>query len=298
MKVKRLMGMLAAVLPSVMVVAFASLTATPAFAGVEMATEIIDLAGGGANAPRQARMIADKDQLRMDRAQGRVLIFRGDRNLAWTIDTHTSTYVEIDRGTMQQMRGQVDAARGQVTAELDKLPPEQRAQVEKMTGGAATGGAAPAAVPTREAPRVIPSGKTDTVGGISCREVEVTRGKEKESEICVADWAAAGIAKADLEGFRKLVAFQEEMTRGIGISSESADGEQALALYEQLDGVPVRVRTFKGGAPRTEMRILKIEKKALDPALFEVPAGYTKRTMPGSAALGAPRARPPVPSAR
>jgi hypothetical protein len=262
---------------------------SPARAGIELSTEIAEVGPDATAKPgRSGRMLLEGDRLRMEMARPNggpdaksVMIYRGDRNLLWSFDDKRHTYTEVDRDRMQALRAKSEAARAQMRAELDKLPPGKREQAQRMLA------ASDAAAATREPPTIKETGRTATVGGLPCHEVEVSRGGVKESEICVANWKAAGVAKTDLAAIHELGAFQEQALGGIQPRSQ---GDDVLDLFDGLDGLPVRVRTFKVGVPRTEFRIVKIEHKALDAKVFEPPEGYQKRTfsvsLPGA---GRPR---------
>lgn len=246
-----------------------------------------------ANVTRSGRILLDgENRVRMEIAKPSptgdaksVMIYRGDREVVWTVDDKRRTYTEVDRARMTALRDQSSAAREKMRAELDKMPPEKRAQMSRMLA------AADAKEPERGPPTIKSTGRSDKIGGLACQEVEVSRGDVKESEICVADWKAAGVTKADLAAIRKLGTFQDETLGGMQARRE---GGNALELFDSLDGLPVRVRTFRGGQLKAEFRVVKVEHKPLDPKLFDPPDGYTKRefsiSMPGA---GRPRSRKP-----
>lgn len=239
---------------------------------------------------RPGRMVLDGDRVRMEMARPggikSVIIYRGDRNVVWSVDDKRKSYTEVDGARMQAVRAESEAAREKMRGELDKLPPDKRVQMQRMLA------AAEAATAKREPPSLKETGRTDKVGALACHEVEVSRGGTKESEICVADWKAAGVTKEDLAPVRKLGAFQDS-TMG---SQARGQGDDVLDLFDGLDGLPVRVRTFRGGQPRTEFRVVKVEHKPIDAKLFDPPDGYAKRefaiSMPGAA--GKPRTKPPA----
>jgi hypothetical protein len=268
-------------------------------AGIELTTEI---GGTGAAAqgqpkpPRSGRMLLDGDRVRMEvtgtgpKGDAKtVMIYRGDRNVMWSVDDTRKAYTEIDAARMQAMRAQSDAARAQMRGGLDKLPPAERARMQAMLAAADAKGAG------REPPTIKETGRADKVGALACHELEVSRGGVKESDICVADWKAAGVTKADLTPVGKLGRFQSEAFGGMQARGESDD---VLELFDSLDGLPVRVRSYHGGQLRAEFRVVKVERKPLDTTLFDVPEGYQKRafavSMPGApkapGAAGAPAA--------
>ncbi len=282
-------------------------TAAPpaAAAGVELSTEISDPSAAATAKPaRPGRILIDGERVRMemtgsspagdakaaDAKAGEakaVMIYRGDRDLVWSVDEKRRTYMQIDRARMQAMRAQSDASRAKMRAELGKLPPAEQARMQAMLA------ATDAQAAEREPPTIKETGRTDKVGGLACHEIEVSRGGKKESEICVADWKAAGVTKADLAPVRKLGTFQQEALAGLQARREGGD---VLELFDALDGLPVRVRSFRAGQLRAEFRVVKVEHKGLDPKLFDVPEGYHERNFSVSVP-GAPGAHPVAPGA-
>jgi hypothetical protein len=259
--------------------------AVAARAGIELTTELADVteaAQAQSRPPNPGRMMLDGNRLRMELTRpdktNAVLIFRGDRNVMWSVNEKRRTYTEVDRARMQAMVAQSDATRKQMEKDFDKVPPEKRMEMLRLLAQGAP-------KKKREPPTIRPTGRSDKVGGVPCHEVEVLRDGEKLREVCVADWKAAGVTKDDLSALRDLNTFEDDTVGTIGGRSQ----DDALELFETLDGLPVRVRTFRAGKPRTELRVVKVEHKAIDAQVFEVPAGYSKRefkvTMPGQRGL-------------
>jgi hypothetical protein len=259
-------------------------TPPPASAGVVLTTELVDAKAEAQQQsvpPRPGRMLLDAERVRMEMAPSaasetpRVLIYRADRDLVWTVDEKRRTYSEMDRAVMQDMQAQM-------RANLGKMPPAQRTKMQAMLAAGEK--------KERDRPTITPTEREDKVGGLACREFEVSRAGKKESEVCVAEWRVAGVTKADLEVVRKLGAFQED---AFGGGQARSGGEDVLTIFDELDGIPVRVRSFRADQPRSEFRVVKIERKPLEPKLFEVPDGYTKRTLPGTRRAPAPAAARP-----
>jgi hypothetical protein len=100
---------------------------------------------------------------------------------------HQTYYVEnglvrmdtkMDKSAMQQ-------AGQQMEQELAKMPPEQRAMVEKMMGGA---GKPPAASPSQEG-TWTDTGQTETVGKYTCHLCESRFNGQLETQFCVVPTA-------------------------------------------------------------------------------------------------------------
>jgi hypothetical protein len=108
--------------------------------------------------------------------------------------------------------------------------------------------------PPPEPPKVTKTGKKDKVAGYTCEEWDVENQDKTKLELCVADQGASF--------------FHLPLT---GIPTE-----HAWAL-ELLDGkhFPLRgVAYEKDGTESGRVEVTKIDKRSLDAAEFEVPAGY------------------------
>jgi hypothetical protein len=73
---------------------------------------------------------------------------------------------------------------------------------------------------------------------------------------------------------RELAAFAAEVGDLLP-RSMSGEGLDALVLVEQVQGVPLRVRTWPKDAPPTESRIVRAVPKRFGPERFQAPAGYS-----------------------
>lgn len=275
------------------------LVAAPAYAGVELQTETTvqgSSPSGGAVAGKAlaGRLLIDGDRVRIEGIPGGAsrhagaMVFRPDRQVLWVLDESDRQYVEMSPATAQAMRSTMDAARARMKEELGKMKPEQRAMVERAmkAQGLPLDAAAPAGATAAEPIAVKPTGKSDSVAGVACREFEVVRGKAKVAETCVAAWATVGVAKGDLDGLRKLALFQNEIFTKVGFQGVAGPApNDSFAMMDQLDGLPIRIRTFRDGALASETRVVKVGRREVDASLFELPAGYKPRALlPGAPA--------------
>ena len=100
-------------------------------------------------------------------------------------------------------------------------------------------------------PTVDKTGKTDTVAGYSCDIWKVSEASGEKADVCVAK----------------------------GISFPSL-GRHAGWMSSLEGGFPLRAVTFDAtGKEKSRMEVTKVEKKSLDDAQFQVPAGYTTQNM-------------------
>ncbi|HKE47695.1 MAG TPA: hypothetical protein VKB52_06495, partial [Rhodanobacteraceae bacterium] len=163
----------------------------------------------------------------------------------------------IDEGMLRKMMEQ----------SLAQMPPEQRAQVEKMmANGAMPMPGMPNAHASKPAapPRIDRDGGTIDVDGIACTRREHLRGEEMLREDCYATATTLRLGEAE--------------TKRLGRFSKSIQTWAASLVPEGMQQPPddrVLVRRVCYAAGKESGRAtLAIENAAISPARFEVPAGY------------------------
>jgi len=135
--------------------------------------------------------------------------------------------------------------------------------VETLRDAPAQGAGQPA--PGRPAAR--DRGKTATVGGMPCREYEVTT-----DEAVIVGCVASG--QRPLE--RAVRAFAER-TQAAFSGGEDQGYDDEDALWEQ--GLPVRTQRFNLETGYDAEEIVAVERKPIAADQFVVPAGFTKKTV-------------------
>lgn len=279
--------------------------ATGARAGVVIDMEFVRMEAGSGPAGKTAsgadgerreretsgRLYVDGRQVKMqgdlsspDRSSASVL-YRPEPAAILVLDERDRSYVELDRTQARGISEQMAGARAEMQKALEGMRPEDRARAEKaiaqMGGAFANRSAGGAAAKAPERIEATANGKSDEVSGFSCREFEISRGSAKLGTACVAAWSEIGVDAADLAGLRQFAAFQREMIGQMGLGSAEALGTEAYEVMDQVGGLPVRTRLGDGSSGVVLTRVVAIERKEIEDAVFEVPAGYTKRaTLP------------------
>jgi hypothetical protein len=259
-----------------------------ATAGVVVHTESEAPKGGAKDAkPRyQGEFYVEGDRVRLQGtsreadgvAEGTVL-FRPKPEALIFLDANEKSYMEMTRDDAKRIGASIEAARSQMAAQLDKMTPEQRAIVEQAMAGVGGVGKGPKPKKAHEPAKATATGASDKVGEWTCKVYDVSRGTTKIAEACVASWGDLGFTQADVDGLRKLSAFQHQLFTEVNVEGfDAAPGTEAFEVMDQVQGFPVRVRTVATKQPLA-MHVVKVERKPLDAKLFEVPAGYTKRAM-------------------
>jgi hypothetical protein len=224
-----------------------------------------------------ATSYAQQGSLRIEsgNANGTVLIFKD--NILYTLNTQKQTYIQMDRASLQRMVEQLGPAMKRMQDMLSMVPPEQRAALEKKFGIPPGAGSGKPSVQS-----VRKTGRNEKVAGYACSISESLRDDVVSGETCVAASKAVPGSQEFLDASSQVVAFLKAATEGVDSPwiRQIVDGQ--LEDYSQLDGIPVRTRRFDAGKPVTESTLQTISTKALPATLFEVPAGYTKKDLPGA----------------
>lgn len=278
-------------LTAVVLTAFAS----AADAAVVVLTESEATAPPAPGAAQQAKpqyrgtMYLDGERVRIEgtsvtkdgEMEGTVL-FRAQPESFVFLDSGNKSYTEMTREDAKRIGGALDSARKQMQAQLAKMSPEQRKLVEQAMAG--MGGdmlmKAPPPKQAIEPAKAVANGTTDKVADRACKGFDVTRGGKKIAEACVASWGDLGVSQKDVDGLRKMTAFQQQMLAEVNFEGlQAAPGAEAFEVIDQLQGFPLRVKTGLGGKRPMAMRVVKIERKDVDPKLFTVPQGWTKKDL-------------------
>jgi hypothetical protein len=176
--------------PFVIACAVIVLLCSPAWAGVVIEMEVAE--SGSSGQAEMDTVYAQGEMLRVDPHPRKgdkktTMIFR-DETL-WVVDHGKKVCQKIDKKDMEELSAQMGDAMKQMEAELAKMPPEQRAMVEKMMKDRMPGGMAEAG---QEAPaRRMEVGGTEQVGDYSCTLHTTYAGDEKVGEVCAAGSDAA-----------------------------------------------------------------------------------------------------------
>lgn len=239
-------------------------------AGTVMEMQMRDLANANAT-PTAIVTQAQDGRMRVEMKPGQgVMIFKDE--VIYNVTAKDKSYTAIDRAAMKRMADKINPALKQMQEQLAKMPPEQRAQMEKMMGNSMPGMGA-------SAPREVrKTGRAGKAAGHSCTYVEVLAGGVLEEEYCVVAPGALKGSQELIEASKKIGAMMQEM-----LSSLNAPWLQEMAdrqpNFDKLGGIPVMSRHFSNGKPAHESTLQSLRSESLPAALFEIPAGYTRKEM-------------------
>jgi hypothetical protein len=205
--------------------------------------------------------------------EGRSSIIKGDT--MYIVDEKEKSYMVLDQATMEQLGKQLNAKMEQLKEQMAKLPPEHRAQMEQMMGIQADGEAFKWEV------EAVDTGKSDKVEGRACKIWDVSRNDKLDDQLCVVPYSSLP-GKEDFQStFRGFAKVFENMGKSIPSFAGMMNSE--FSALAKVNGFPVRTRSYDNGRLGDDERIVKVWREETIPAtMFEVPAGYTQKKMPGA----------------
>ena len=231
----------------------------------------------------------DTDKLKVV-APDTTIIFRADTNRLWVVMPEQRSYTEMTPETMQQMSGQLagaqaqlNAAQAQLQAQLAQMPPEQRAMMQQMLAGRGIPGLGgpPGAASAPPQISFAKAGGGKTVASWSCENYAKTVNGQKEEDLCIAPVTATGITAADVQVFDKFSAFMQPILSSPMVPKMSYMSWNDMNKAVGFAGLPLDSTTYLQGRPAIQQTVIKIERTTIAAGTYDLPAGLTKRDMPG-----------------
>ncbi|MBI4459031.1 MAG: DUF4412 domain-containing protein [Acidobacteria bacterium] len=269
-------------LPAAAMTAVAVFLAYTAQAGVIVQQQ--ERQPGSSNPAGSATLYVEAGKLRMEtkgpQGEDTAMIFDQAKQVMWMVDRKAGTYYEMTAADVQKMgqgmgqaMGQMSEMMKQMEAEMANMPPEQRAMMEQMMkqqmggmGGMGRPGAAPQIT-------VQDKGQNDKVGPYTCSLYDVMAGGQRTQEVCAAPLDQALLQQPEYQTFQAMADFYEPLRRNL------PQGGWGVSGASQIQGFPVRWRSYQGNQVTSEWEVVKAERQNLDPALFTLPSGLKKQDM-------------------
>lgn len=207
--------------------------------------------------------------------RGQYTIFRDEQ--MFIVEPKQRSYRVMDKATMEAMGRRMADMRRQMEARMAKMPPEQRAAMQRMMNGAVPG--AVAAVAKRQ---VQATSRTEAAGGRSCRVWEIYESGAKDEELCVVPPGSLPGGDEFFAAMKNMASMTERMTKAMGGQAGRGEGNYFQEL-KRINGIPVLTRDFQNGRPTHETRMNVVRRESVPDAAFEVPAGFKRLGMgPGT----------------
>lgn len=251
---------------------------SPAFAGLLLSFED----KGAKGEPSSVTLQLEGKKLRVEKRNGGTMIFDGDQQKLWSIDTEQRSYSEITEADAERIREAREKMEAQMKEQMGRMSPEQRMQMEEMMEKMK-----PANEPPRKLTFEAIGGRKKTGHGFSCQPYKVMEEGKAVEETCFIPWKEAGLSIEDFQAFEAF----EQFLRKIG--ADTRNQNRIFHDLKQSPGIPAHVAVVDSGqAIEREQTLTALKRDPIPPSRFVLPEGLQKRptsTAPG----GTVQQRPP-----
>jgi len=181
------------------------------------------------------------------------------------VDPAKREYTVMDEAALDALQRTLDGMMAQVQAQMANLPPEMRAQMSQMMGGAMPGAGGKVSVTTEK------TGRKGQAAGFACEYSRVLIDNEVRAESCLAPADELDLPSADVQAIHAWLAFVRTMAEKAGghvdiDAGMFGDGAQIPLIYRNLDS-------------RSEGVLEEVSHAAVDSASMRVPAGFRERKL-------------------
>lgn len=225
----------------------------------------------------------EDDRMRIDTEKnGKIekIIFRGDKQLMWIIDSESKTYRELSVKEMEDVSKQLSDAQKRMEEQLSQLPPEQREMMKKMMEQQGVAFQKVFEQPPVEKTIYTLSKSGQQVGQwVTDQYVGKVKGKTQE-EVWLAKIEQMKLQKEFNTLSESMSQFFQKMFKKMPISQVPDFGimDAKSRMEEGLgDGFPVQTINYVGGVPTHKSTVHSIKEERIPASFFEVPAGYEKK---------------------
>ena len=208
-------------------------------------------------------------KLRVENPNGGVMIFDGEQQKLWSIDTRQKVYSEITEADAARIKETREKMEKQMRDQMGKMPPEQREQMEQMLEKMKQD--------SSDAPRKLTfepmaGGNRKMASGYSCQPHRVIESGKAIEEICFIPWKEAGLSLQDFQAFDAF----DQFLRKIGADTKNQG--RIFQDLKQSPGIPAHVLMLgQEKAPRREQELTALKREELPAGRFALPEGLQKK---------------------
>ena len=124
-------------------------------------------------------------------------------------------------------------------------------------------------------------GEVARYADIACARNDVLEGARSLAEVCLADYGRAPLTREAVAAVPALGGFLRRTLEPLTREFPSLRELAPYAAFDRVEGLPARpCQAFDEDGKTRETVVTKIEPANVDPALFELPAGYARSWIP------------------
>ena len=223
------------------------LASLPLAAGVRIQMEDTDLSD---NSTTPSEILIDATRFRVNLPDTSMMFVNENGGKIMVLNKERNEVRVVDKATMERMSNALNGAMAQLQEQMAKMPPEQRAMMERMMKGKMKGMLGAAGAPAAEPVRTEYTNTGDaTVNGFSCTNYQGTRQGQVVADVCATDPANLHLTTAEFAVFDDMRNFVKSLTDALAKSPMGAmAGAFTNPIADQgFQGFPVERYTYEDG---------------------------------------------------
>ncbi|HRQ65966.1 MAG TPA: DUF4412 domain-containing protein [Xanthomonadaceae bacterium] len=221
--------------------------------------------GGGAS---MQSLLIGHGKLRTDTDANTSVILDPDTRSMTVLDHGKRQFTRIGPAELQQLSETLNEAMAQLEQAMASVPPEMRAQMQGMLGGAIPGMGGEPMV------RIVDTGSQERVAGHACTVYLTEMQGKTVSEACMGGpGALAELTASDRAVLDRALAMTRDMMEQL---AKSPLGQLVQATPFRDGMVPLRITDFDNNR-RSTSEFAGVQREALAADLFQVPSGYREQ---------------------
>ena len=214
---------------------------------------------------RQNMLRVAAGKVRFDNpADGHWMLFDGARRELTVVNPAAREYQVLDEATVESLAATAGSMMQMMEAQLAAMPPEMRAQMQQMMGGAfpAAGGAPKV--------KVQATGRHGAAAGFDCEYSSIQVEGRAPSEVCLAPASELGLSGAD----QAAVTAWQEFAQSLADKARSLISVDA-AVFGSDGQVPL-IYSYSD----TRGELTKVASTPVPPVMMTVPAEFRRQELP------------------
>jgi len=209
--------------------------------------------------------------VRLPEVNGSYMLYNQNDQQLFQVNSSEYSYVPVKPGSIEDVQQKTREIIDQVQEALDRMPLEQRAQIEKALDQLATNPLENAFPAPRV--KVVQTGRTQQINGNRCVITETFVDEVKRFEICLSQSSDLGISVADTKAYNDYMNYMVNFSRALAPSA--APGSEAMTNR----GIPLSTKQFLADGTVVETLLENVSTQALDPRLFVIPKNFKNRSL-------------------
>lgn len=212
------------------------------------------------------------DRIKVD-MQKTALIFEIGAGKMVNVRKEEKEYMEVD---INALGARMNDAAAMMKQKLESAPEAQRKVIETMMAQRGTVLGAQKAVTSYEK-----TGQSKSIGAWPCEMFHLKKDGKLVADMCIAKADEVGLTADDLMALRNLATMTIKSLPEVLVRNAAVADFDEQTKQIGFAGIPVEIAMYFDRGANSTMTVKSVDHAPIAPDIFAIPAGYTKKNMPG-----------------